>query len=71
METVYRVWGANLGAGAYLLAKSEQEAVEIVAEVFKLDRAALNAAPDKTAGLPACGIILESSEKRIDSVPKS
>lgn len=37
METVYRVWGANLGDGAYLLADSEHEAIKVVAGVFELD----------------------------------
>jgi hypothetical protein len=71
LETVYRVWGANLGAAAYLLADSEQEAVEVVAGVFKLEKAALKATPDETVGLPPSVIILESSEKAIDFVPKS
>jgi hypothetical protein len=70
LETVYRVWGANLGGGAYLLADSEQEAVEVVAGVFKLEKAALKAAADETVGLPPSVIILESSEKAIDFVPK-
>jgi hypothetical protein len=52
MGEVYRVWGARLGNGAYLLAESEQEAIKVVAGVFKLDEASLEAAPDKTVGHP-------------------
>ena len=63
MGEVYRVRGARLGNGAYLLADSEQEAIKVVADVFKLDEASLKAAPDKSVGLPSKGIILESSGK--------
>jgi hypothetical protein len=69
MGEVYRVWGARLGNGAYLLAESEQEAIKVVAGVFKLDEASLKAAPDKTVGLPSSGIILESSGKTAEFVP--
>jgi hypothetical protein len=63
MGEVYRVRGARLGNGAYLMADSEQEAIEVVASVFKLDEASLKAAPDESVGLPSKGIILESSGK--------
>jgi hypothetical protein len=69
MGEVYRVWGARLGNGAYLLAESEQEAIKAVAGVFKLDEALLKAAPDNTVGLPSSGIILESSGKTAEFVP--
>jgi hypothetical protein len=68
MGEVYRVWGSRLGNGAYLLAESEQEAIKVVAGVFKLDEASLEAAPDKTVGLPSSGIILESSGKTAELV---
>jgi hypothetical protein len=42
---------------AYLLANSEQDAIEIVADAFAQDAAQLKAAPDKTKALPFMGII--------------
>jgi hypothetical protein len=69
MGEVYRVWGARLGNGAYLLAESEQEAIKVVADTFKLNEGALKAAPDTTVGLPSNGIILESSGTTAEIVP--
>ncbi len=71
MDIVYRVWGASLGDGAYLLAASENEAIEVVAGVFKVDEVDLKVAPDNNISVPTKGIIFYGSGKTIDFVPKS
>jgi hypothetical protein len=66
MDAVYRVLGSNLGNGACLLAESESEAIEIVADVFELDEKDLTAGLDGTVSLPTRGVILNGDGTTTD-----
>jgi hypothetical protein len=71
MESVFRVWGApGLNDGVRLLAESELEAVQAVAEIFTLEEATLKAAPDKSGDLAARGVLLFGKGHEADLMPQ-
>lgn len=72
MVTAFRVWGApGLDDGVRLLAETEQEAVRVVAGIFKLDQAALMAAPVKGADLASRGVLLFGTERSDEFATRS
>ena len=63
MDEVYRVWGANPGDGAWTMAASEQEAIEIVAGALGLKIEGLKSAPDRNVAAMIRGIVLDECGK--------
>jgi hypothetical protein len=66
---VYRVWAKHVSNCVWLLAESEDDAIELVSEARLLDAPLTAAIDDKKTGVPN-GVILNADGETFDIVRK-